>query len=304
MNKDAAGSDLLLMPDSSEVDAGQPVSIQATWTPPDGTAPAAPVVRILDPAGAEVACAPLVAETDSWAAQIELVSPSAAGVTRYRAEVPGDSGQVLAAADLEVTTHAHSARLNVWDMPDTVDVGAQFSVHVGLACSSGCSLAGRELHITDAAGHLAGMARTGEVAWPRTAALHFAEAAVTAPDEPGLYRFTVTSAADDGTPPHAAGEVEFAVHVVAEGSCDLAIEIQGGDEAGPLAGARVVLHPYRAMTDSEGVARLRVVPGRYRLQLSCEDHLPATEELDVAADLVLQRVLAPAPAMRRPEDDY
>lgn len=300
------GRVLLVAPETPEADAGETVILHFTWLPEDGPGTGAARLRLLDPEGAEVARVDLAPGAEgSRTAEVALATRPEAGSTRYRAEVIGEGdGPPLAAAGFEVVTRAHATRLVAWDMPGTATAGTSFTVHIGLACASGCDLGGQEIRITDPAGRLAGSGRTAEGHWPGTAALHVARIAVTAPPETGLCRFTVTSAAQAGPPPHAEGTAGFAVNIMPEGSCDLAIELLSAESGAPLARAQVVLHPYRAETDADGMARLRVVPGDYRLQLSARNHMAASEVLTITGDLALRRMLVAAPAMRRPEDDY
>jgi hypothetical protein len=67
----------------------------------------------------------------------------------------------------------------------------------------------------------------------------------------------------------------------------------------PVRGARVVVHPYRAVTDEQGVAELRVPKGAYRLFVSGRDYFPFRSDGEVRADVTIEAELA---ADRGPSD--
>jgi hypothetical protein len=54
----------------------------------------------------------------------------------------------------------------------------------------------------------------------------------------------------------------------------------------PIAGARVVMHPYRAVTDDNGIARVRVARGQYDILVSGSRYLPACTSVEVTADVM------------------
>jgi hypothetical protein len=56
-------------------------------------------------------------------------------------------------------------------------------------------------------------------------------------------------------------------------------------------GARVVVHPYRAVTDAEGVAELRVPKGAYRLFVSGGDYFPFRSDGEIGADVTIRAEL-------------
>jgi hypothetical protein len=59
----------------------------------------------------------------------------------------------------------------------------------------------------------------------------------------------------------------------------------------PVRGARVVVHPYRSVTDAQGVAELRVPKGTYRLFVSGRDYFPFRSDGEVRADITIQAEL-------------
>ena len=54
----------------------------------------------------------------------------------------------------------------------------------------------------------------------------------------------------------------------------------------PIKGARVVMHPYRAVTDDNGIARVRVARGHYDILVSGSQYMPACASVEVTADMM------------------
>ena len=74
--------------------------------------------------------------------------------------------------------------------------------------------------------------------------------------------------------PHTECVSSFSVRVVPIPECLLtgeAIDITCRD---PVEGARVVVHPYEALTDESGMAELGVPKGVYQLFVSGKEHFP------------------------------
>jgi len=167
-------------------------------------------------------------------------------------------------------------------------------------------LTGRPLSIFDHEGAQVGAASLLDDAWPGTSALYFAEVEVEAPRRTGDYRWQVSSpGSDSGVPdsgvPHGAGSFIFAVKVVSPPDHDVTVEAFDGEKQTPIAGAHVLLHPYRAFTDERGMAKLKVAKGTYRLVVSGFNYIAYESLLDVAADATVRAEL-----MLEPEgqEDY
>ena len=67
----------------------------------------------------------------------------------------------------------------------------------------------------------------------------------------------------------------------------------------PLSGARVVMHPYRAITDERGVADLRVAKGAYKLFVSQTSYLTFGLPIDVTANMTVRAELELEPVLER-----
>jgi hypothetical protein len=156
--------------------------------------------------------------------------------------------------------------------------------------------------IRDAAGRSVASARVGDAPWPGTAALFHTEIELHAPDAEGLHAYEAsleTDPAADNRPTHTAASARFQVRAVPAPECLVKVVAVDAASRTPVRGARVVVHPYRAVTDAHGVAELRVPKGAYRLFVSGRDYFPFRADGEVSADVTIQAELA---ADRGPSD--
>ena len=180
----------------------------------------------------------------------------------------------------------HSTQLTVWDVPPTAVAGERFAVSVGARCSDGCDLRGRELSIYDQQGALVGTVKLGHDVWPGTEALYFAKVETRAPLEAGNHQWEAKIAGWDAGLPHAAGSFPVVVQVVSAPDCEVTVRALDREKRTPIKGARVVMHPYRAVTDENGVAKVRVARGQYDILVSGSRYMPASTSVEVTADII------------------
>lgn len=186
----------------------------------------------------------------------------------------------------------HHARVVVWGAPAAVERGERFSVRIGAACSSRCSPAGWRVEVRDQRGERLAAATLGDDPWPGADALRHAEAALVAPDAEGLHTWEATVLTEGLETVHTAGRARFGVRVVSAPACRLTVVAVDAESGEPVAGARVVAHPYRAVTDERGAAELRVAAGRYRLFVSGRGSVPFRFDGEVQADTTIRARLA------------
>jgi hypothetical protein len=180
----------------------------------------------------------------------------------------------------------HAAELTVWDVPSAAVAGERFKFAVGARCSAGCDLAGRELSIFDHEGSLAGTVKLGCDVWPGTEALYFAEVEARAPLEVGSHQWEAKIGGCDAEVPHAPGVLPLVVRVVTAPDCEVTVRAVDREKQTPIKGARVVMHPYRAVTDDNGIARVRVAKGQYDILVSGSQYMPACTSVDVTANMI------------------
>ena len=179
----------------------------------------------------------------------------------------------------------HVTELTVWDVPSATVAGEPLRFVVGARCSAGCDLGGRELGIFDQQGACIGTAKLGREVWPGTEALYVAEARASAPPAAGSHQWEVKASGWDAETPHVAGSYPVAVRVVGAPDCVVTVRAVDRETQAPIAGARVVMHPYRAVTDASGIAQVRVAKGEYDILVSGRGHMAACIGVEVTADM-------------------
>jgi hypothetical protein len=187
--------------------------------------------------------------------------------------------------EVEAPAELHAAELTVWDVPSAIVAGERFKTMVGVRCSAGCNLGGREIGIYDQAGSRVSEVKLGREVWPGTEALYFAEVEAKAPIETGSHQWAAKIAGWDSELPHAAGALPVALRVVSTPECEVTVKAVDRETQAPIQGACVVMHPYRAMTDETGIAKVRVARGQYDILVSGSRYMPVFTSVEVTADL-------------------
>ena len=284
----------------NEVDAGAELTVTGRVSCPHGCDLSGYGVSIRDQDDAELARAELTAfDGEVYLTNaVVLRAPLNEGQHIYRA--------VLAAHETDGVSHdetstefsfaamAHAASVNVWDLPSAVAAGDRFRLKVGIKCSAGCNLTGRKLSVFDHQGAQVGAGILLDI-WPGTGALYFAEIEAQAPRTIGYYRWQVESPGTDAGVPHAAGSITFGVNVVSPPDHEVTVAAFDSETQAPIKGAHVLLHPYRALTDETGVAKVKVPKGRYRLVVSGFHYIGYENIIDVAGDVTTRAELATEP---------
>ena len=187
---------------------------------------------------------------------------------------------------------AHDLRLVVWDTPAAVERGKRFTIRLGLTCSSRCRPDGWMVEVRDQDGETRATTTLGDDPWPATDALYHAEVALVAPDAEGLHTWEATALTGNGPAvAHTGCSARFGVRVVSPPACVLTVVATDAETGAPVEGARVVAHPYRAVTDERGGATLRVPAGEYRLFVSGKGCVPFRFDGEVKSDTTIRAAL-------------
>lgn len=211
-----------------------------------------------------------------------------------------------ASAQISFTVEPHTTNVVAWDIPSATVVGERFRIKVGIKCSNECDLTNRDFGIYDHEGaHVATGTLLGD-RWPGTSGLYFAEVELEAPTGEGLYTWSVKAPEWDFTVPgsdvgipHAEGSVSFGVRAVSHPEYVVTVEAVDTVRQTPLRGARVVMHPYKAVTDERGVAEVRVAKGEYKLFVSQTRYLTFGLPVEVTADMTARAELYLEPVPER-----
>jgi hypothetical protein len=199
---------------------------------------------------------------------------------------------------ISFTVKPHTTSVIVWDVPSAVVAGEKFRIKVGIKCSSECDLTNRDFGIYDDKGtSLATRTLAGD-RWAGTT-LYFAEVELEAPPGNGLYTWSIKRAGTAVEIPHDEGSVSFGLRVVSHPEYLVRIETVDKESQTPLSGARVVMHPYRAVTDERGVAEVRVAKGEYKLFVSQTNYITFGLPVEVTSDITTRAELELEPVQER-----
>jgi hypothetical protein len=284
-----------------EVDAGAELAFRVRVACPQGCDLSGQIVSIRDHDDAELASAPLAALDEGTCLTDEIVvrAPLKVGEYVYRAVLPAHEDPGVLHEEIStrfsLVARAHAARVTAWGWPSAIEAGEPFTLKVGIKCSSGCNLSGRGFRVLDQDGAEVAAGTLRDEIWPGTSALYFAEVEAVAPSATGDYRWSVETAGSDSGLPHATGMLTFGVKVVSPPDCVVTVAVFDGQKRTPVKGAHVLLHPYRAFTDENGVARVKVAKGSYRLAVSGFKYIAYSQFIDVAGDVSVRAELATEP---------
>jgi hypothetical protein len=251
------------------------------------------VVLLKDDAGADT-CSVQLTGFDGEAnhgGPLVVKAPLTLGQHTWLAVCPAAVAEGGAHADastpVSFTVTPHLTHLVAWDVPSAMEAGDRFRFKAGIKCANECDLGHAEIGIYDHHGTLVGTGALAGDRWPGTTALHVAEVEVRAPDAEGLFAWSVKGPLHDSEVPHAEGAVGIGVTVVSPAEYVVTVEAVDSIARTPIAGARVVMHPYRTATDERGLAQMRVARGDYTLFVSQTKYetfgLPLAVSADVSA---------------------
>jgi hypothetical protein len=185
----------------------------------------------------------------------------------------------------------HGTSVVVWDVPSAIVAGERFRIKVGIKCSNECDLTNTDFGIYDEGGAQVAAGTLPDEHWPGTTGLYVAEIELGAPAGAGLYTWSVRG--------HEEGFTSFGVRVVSAPECLVRVEAVDHITQTPISGARVVMHPYNALTDDHGIAEVRVAKGAYRLFVSQSRYLTFALPVDVTADMTARAELDVEPVHER-----
>jgi hypothetical protein len=236
------------------------------------------------------------------------------------AVVKEDVSYPEASTPISFTVTAHATNVVAWDIPSAIVAGERFRIKVGMKCFNECDLTNSDFGIYDHGLEGSGIGDPGSKegrrvatgtlsgdCWPGTTGLYVAEVELEAPAAEGLYTWSVhgpstglgASAGSGVGIPHAEGSVSFGVRVVSHPEYLVTVETVDKESQTPLSGARVVMHPYKAVTDERGVAEMRVAKGAYKLFVSQTRYLTFGLPVEVDADMTARAELDVEPVLER-----
>ncbi|MCL4189088.1 MAG: hypothetical protein KJZ85_15920 [Rhodobacteraceae bacterium] len=280
----------------ADIRPGDPLTLTFALADPEGAEPLVGLdIVVLDDTGGERGRVAIARNEDRLPAiePLEIEAPHAPGTHRWRARLdlpePEEGEEPLeVGTDLELAVAAHRPSVTVWDVPSVVERGRPFRFRLGIKCPLGCDSAGWAFAVRDAAGRDVAAGAVGADPWPGTAGLHHAEISLAAPQTDGLSVWTVVALGRDAPCAHLEHATQLRLHVGPPAEHRLRITVLDAASRAPVARAKVVAHPYRAVTDAQGVAEVRLPSGHYRIFVSGKPYFAMNTEAEVTGDLDLE----------------
>jgi len=243
-------------------------------------------VQVFDGAGRRIGAAALAdLDGSTWvSAPLSVTAPAELGRQNWRAVFTDPSSGQQTSREFAFEVIAHRTSLLVWGAPSAIGAGSDFTVTVGLKCSGGCAMAGREVEIFDETGtRLASVKMSPEIR-PGSSGLFQTEVSLRAPDQIARQVWEARIVGHDDAYPHEPAAACFGLNFVAAPEHRVTIEVTDASTKAPIRGASVVMHPFRATTDGDGIATFSVCKGDYTIWVSAAGHDPVCKYVDIAAD--------------------
>ena len=196
---------------------------------------------------------------------------------------------------IAVRTLAHDTSLAVWGVPSPIVMGHRFRIQVGATCSSGCDLKGKEIEICDETGASIALGTLGETPLDGTRALYWTEVDLVAPMIDGSTSRSVRFAPTELRLPHGGASARFGFETVEPPECSLAVKVVQKDVGTPVEDAQVRLGVYFAYSDANGLAKVAMPRGTYRLDVLKTGYEASSRELELKDDVTVEVEVAVVP---------
>src|SRR4029078_4063931 len=136
---------------------------------------------------------------------------------------------------------------------------------VGMKSSGGCKLDGSAFTVRDEGGTVVASGRLPGAIWPGPSSLQSAEVQPVAPRDIGSHEWTVEFAGSSEGIALSGASLGVHVRTVAAPDREIPVEVVDRESAAPLEGINLIMYPYRATTDRNGMARMKVAADHYVL---------------------------------------
>lgn len=285
----------------AEVDAGIDVPLKVSASCPSKCNLQGSKVRIVDGEGAVVKDVELVSfdreasETDEFIVKVPVEPGSYTWTALF---LPYESEEVQheqSSAPFTFTVKPHLISMATWDIPLPATKGGEFTVMIGAKCSADCSLAGLPFVVRSDEGKQVTTGQLGDEPLPQTSGLYWSEQELVAPDEEGLYTWTVECLASELELPHQVSSSSFRLKTVRPPDRIVTVEVIDKERKTPIKNASVFVHPYRSSTDEHGIAKIEVTEDKHELYVKMQDYLPFQTTVEVAGDVTVKAELVWCP---------
>jgi hypothetical protein len=207
--------------------------------------------------------------SDANVRRIALIAPRTIGEYAWRVSAGGHEVEGVRheakALDVAVKTKPHSTSLAAWAIPSPIVAGQRFALKVGAKSAAGCELSGQRIEVLNERGAAIASGQLGPMPWPDTTALYWAELELTAPEEPGMFGWSVRFAPSDLDLPHDGASSRFSIAIAPAPEHRLTVKVVEQTTSAPIADAWIRLGPYKAATSETGLVEIMMPKGKYDL---------------------------------------
>jgi hypothetical protein len=255
-------------------------------------------VSLIAPDGSERVYPLLGCEHGAYAS-ITHDAPRSVGEHVWQITFPGQTFDGVpheeSTASVAIRTTPHQSSLAVWNLPSSVTAGTPFTIKVGAKSSADCELRGQNVEVCDKPGAVIGSGTLGSDPWLGTAALYWTEIKLTAPLEEGICSLSARFQPAALDSEHEGASSQFQIAVVHSPEHSIRIRVFDQETGSAIEDAQIRIGPYRAISNSAGMAEMEVAKGRYAVIVWKVGHEAPVETVDVGGDLELEVAVVTLP---------
>ena len=192
--------------------------------------------------------------------------------------------------DVSFRVRAHLITLSAWGAPKPVSRGESFTANIGACCSDGCSMAGLQLHIKTETG-IQNVALGTDILH-NTKATSWAEVTLQAPDDEEVHEWIVDCDLPESEHPHQIETATLIFRTSAPPQHTVTITIKDKyDEKKEMEEADVMLGRHQTVSNKQGIAVIKVPPGKQTLSVMLKHYHYDDQEIDVTGDMSITALM-------------
>ncbi|MBI3950656.1 MAG: carboxypeptidase regulatory-like domain-containing protein [Acidobacteria bacterium] len=187
-----------------------------------------------------------------------------------------------------ISVKPHTTSVVVWEIPSPVAMGSPFKIKVGVKCLAACQLTGQSIVVYDERGAKVAAGKLGETPWPQTSGLYWVEVGMTAPAVEGVYSWTAKFLASGLDLPHENASFSFSFRTARPPEHTVTVGVVDKNTKTSIKDADLRLNTYRASTNEDGMAKVRVPKGKYKLHVSKDGYETFQTTVEVTDDVTIK----------------
>ncbi len=219
-------------------------------------------------------------ETANYTSKFSLQAPFAPGKYAWTVVLsPSEQDPLHAECLMPFTLHVkpHVTSIAVWDVASPIEVDSSFKIKAGVHCLAGCSLGGQKVEVYDQDGIKVAVGNLSTSPYSDQVKLYWVDLELKAPAIASNYNWQVRFHEPSLDLPHEGTSCTFGFATVKPADCELAVKVINKETGAPIKQAEVTLHPnlYHGITDDNGVAKIALAGGEYKLTIFASEKAPS-----------------------------